>query len=66
MGALLLTDAATGDVVALDYRKALSQRQDRRGNIREVRLRIPRGTRLPPRLDAHVIVDVFPLARRRL
>ena len=66
VGALLLTDAATGDVVALDYRKALSQRQDRRGNIREVRLRIPRGTRLPPRLDAHVIVDVFPLARRRL
>ena len=66
VGALLLTDAATGDVVALDYRKALSQRQDRRGNIREVRLRIPRGTQLPPRLDAHVIVDVFPLARRRL
>ena len=28
-----------------------------------MRLRIPRGTPLPPRLDAHVIVDVFPLAR---
>jgi len=64
--ALLLTDAAGGEVIGLPYRKALSQRPDRGGDIREIRLRIPRGTRLPPRIEAYVIVDVFPLARRRL
>jgi hypothetical protein len=61
---LLLTDAASGDVVALDYEKALSERLDRRGNIREIRVRIPSGTRLPKRVRAHVIADVFPLGAR--
>ncbi len=63
--AILLTDAATGAVVSLDYRKAISLRTSR-GAIREVRLRIPPGTVLPARMRAYVIADVFPLADREL
>jgi hypothetical protein len=63
--AILLTDAQTGAVVSLDYRKAISLKL-RRGAIREVRLRIPAGTTLPGRIRAYVITDVFPLAEREL
>jgi outer membrane protein assembly factor BamB len=63
--AILLTDAASGTVVSLDYRKAISLRL-RRGAIREVRLRVPAGTTLPGRIRAYVITDVFPLAEREL
>jgi outer membrane protein assembly factor BamB len=63
--AILLTDAASGAVVSLDYRKAVSLKL-RRGSIREVRLRIPAGTDLPGRIRAYVITDVFPLAEREL
>jgi hypothetical protein len=64
--AVLLTDADTGEVVSLDYRKLLSLALSRRGGIREVRLRIPAGTELPARIKAYVIADVFPLAEREL
>jgi hypothetical protein len=63
--AILLTDADSGAVVSLDYRKAISLRL-RRGAISQVRLRIPAGTVLPARIKAFVITDVFPLAEREL
>jgi len=63
--AILLTDAASGAVVSLDYRKQISVKL-RRGAISEVRLRIPMGTTLPGRIRAYVITDVFPLAEREL
>ena len=63
--AILLTDAASGAVVSLDYRKAISLKV-RDGSIREVRLRIPAGTNLPGRIRAYVITDVIPLAEREL
>jgi hypothetical protein len=63
--AILLTDAATGAVVSLDYRKMISLKLSR-GSIREVRLRIPSGTDLPERINAYVITDAFPLAEREL
>jgi hypothetical protein len=63
--AILLTDASTGDVVALDYKKALSLGVVR-GSIREIRLRLPAGTVLPARVRAYVIADVFPLDAREL
>jgi outer membrane protein assembly factor BamB len=63
---LLLVDEASGTPVPLDYRKALSTRVDGRGNLREVRLRIPAGTAVPQRLAAYVIADVFPLLARPL
>lgn len=63
--AILLTDAATGSVVSLDYRKAISLTVSR-GAIREVRLRIPAGTDLPARVNAYVITDAVRLAEREL
>jgi outer membrane protein assembly factor BamB len=64
--AILLTDAVTGAPVALDYRRALRTRTDMRGNLHEVRLRVPAGTILPATVRAHVIADVFPIPSRRL
>jgi hypothetical protein len=63
--AILLTDAATGSVVSIDYRKAISLKLAR-GSIREVRLTVPPGTALPARIKAFVITDVYPLAEREL
>jgi hypothetical protein len=63
---ILLTDAATGDPVALDYRALTEQVLDAEGNIAAARLRIPAATALPDRVRAYVIVDVFPLAVRDL
>ena len=63
--AILLTDAAGGDVVSLDYRKALSHRVEG-GAIRAVRLALPAETELPRRVRGYVIADVSPLAVREL
>jgi len=63
--AILLTDADTGAVVSLDYRKAISLKLAR-GAIRQVRLRIPAGTSLPGRIRAYVITDAVALAEREL
>jgi outer membrane protein assembly factor BamB len=61
-----LVDAATGQPVALDALAGARTATDRAGNIRAVTLAIPRGTRLPQRLRAYVVADVFPLAAHRL
>ena len=58
--AILLTDAASGDVVSLDYKKAMSLDVEG-GAIRAVRLALPAGAELPARMKAYVIADVFPL-----
>jgi hypothetical protein len=63
--AVLLTDAHTGEVVSLDYRKAISLGVAR-GAIREDRLALPPQTDLPARMKAYVIADVFPMAEREL
>lgn len=63
--AILLTDAAGGEVVSLDYKKALSLDIEA-GAIRGVRLALPAGTELPSRLKAYVIADVFPLKAAQL
>ncbi|HWE32236.1 MAG TPA: PQQ-binding-like beta-propeller repeat protein [Solirubrobacteraceae bacterium] len=61
VAAILLSDAATGAPVALDYQADTTSRTDAR-RITGVRLTIPAGTRLPARLRAYVIVDAFPIA----
>ncbi|HEY2770224.1 MAG TPA: PQQ-binding-like beta-propeller repeat protein [Solirubrobacteraceae bacterium] len=58
---ILLTDAATGDAVGLDYRAETSQAADGRGNIVQAKLAIPAGTSLPTSIRAYAIADVFPL-----
>ena len=66
LASILLVDADTATPVSLDYRSLTTPVTDERGDIREVRLRIPAGTQLPARLQAYVIADVFPLAVRDL
>jgi outer membrane protein assembly factor BamB len=57
---ILLTDAATGRPVGLDYAKLSAFRDGR------VTVRLPAGTALPERLRATVLADVFPLAETPL
>ena len=62
VAAILLADAGTYAPVTLDYQANTSLSATAGGNIDGVRLTIPRGTRLPRRLRAYVIVDSFPLS----
>jgi hypothetical protein len=62
LASIVLTDAATGAPVPLDYRGLTEQVLDAAGNVTGVVLRLPAGTSLPDRLRSHLIVDVFPLA----
>ncbi|MFL5839254.1 MAG: hypothetical protein ACJ77Z_02245, partial [Thermoleophilaceae bacterium] len=54
---ILLTDAATGTPLALDYAASTSVTSD--GN--QIRLKIPAGTTMPETVRAWAIADVFPL-----
>jgi hypothetical protein len=63
VAAILLTNAATGAPVALDYHADTTVRTNGKGKIVAVRLAIPAGTRLPARVRAHVIIDAFPIAQ---
>ena len=66
LGSILLIDRRTAKPVSLDYQANTTNLRDRRGNIRAIRLRIPAATLLPADIEAWVIADVFPLARRGL
>ncbi|MFA5890001.1 MAG: PQQ-binding-like beta-propeller repeat protein [Actinomycetota bacterium] len=59
---IMLSDAVTGEVVAVDYRGGMTTETGATGDVAQVRLTIPRGTGLPDSLRVHVIADVFPLA----
>jgi hypothetical protein len=61
---ILLTDASSGDVVPITYRKNTSVTKDRRGNVASVKLVIPAGTSMPASVRAYVIGDVYPLLVR--
>jgi outer membrane protein assembly factor BamB len=63
---ILLVDAAQAAPVYLDYHAHLRAAADTAGNLAAVTLALPPGLRLPPRLTAVVICDVFPLAQRTL
>ena len=66
VAAILLTDAATGAVVNVNYQSYTSERRDKRRNLVGVHLRIPSSTSLPARVRGYVVTDVFPLASRVL
>jgi outer membrane protein assembly factor BamB len=59
---ILLTDAASGAPVGLDYPADATTTKDAHGNIAQVKLTIPAGTSLPATVKAYVIADVFPIA----
>jgi hypothetical protein len=63
---ILLTDAQTGEVVPITYRKNTTITKDKRGNIASVRLSIPAGTAVPASVRAYVVTDVYPLLVRVL
>jgi hypothetical protein len=58
---IVLVDAAATEAVYLDYHARLAQQASSEGNLSAVRLSLPRGLRLPRKLQAHVMLDVFPL-----
>ena len=61
---IVLTDAATGDVVPIAYRKQTTVSKDARGNIRSAKLTIPAGTSMPASVRVYVVADVYPLLAR--
>jgi len=56
---LALYDAETLEAVSLDYHALLSARTDSAGDLRSVRLEIPKGTPLPKKLRVSLMLDVF-------
>jgi outer membrane protein assembly factor BamB len=63
---LLLRDPATGEVITFDYHANLRAAADEAGNLRTITLTVPPNVELPARVEAIVLLDVFPLARRTL
>jgi hypothetical protein len=61
---IVLTDADSGDVVPITYRKDTTVTKDARGNIASVKLAIPAGTTMPASVRAYVVSDVYPLLAR--
>ena len=63
---ILLVDAVRRQAVYLDYHQNLSAAADEVGNLATAALAIPAGTRLPEKLEAVVLLDVFPLYKQKL
>jgi outer membrane protein assembly factor BamB len=66
VAAILLTDAATGAPVALDYRPDTTLSTNPGDQITGLRLTIPVGTALPASIDAYVILDAFPIGQTHI
>jgi hypothetical protein len=60
---IVLTDAATGAPVGLNYSANLKDIADGHGDIQRAQLTIPAGTSLPAKIRAYVVADVFPLGQ---
>jgi hypothetical protein len=63
---LLLVDASTQEAVYMDYKAALSTKTNTAGNIESVTLTLAEGLALPEKLNAYVILDVFPIFQKSL
>jgi hypothetical protein len=61
---LLLVDRSTHEAVYMDYKANLTTKADNAGNIQSVTLALPKGMVLPEKLDAYVILDVFPILHK--
>jgi hypothetical protein len=60
---IVLTDAATGAPVGLNYSANLKDIANGHGDIQRAQLTIPAGTSLPAKIRAYVVADVFPLGQ---
>lgn len=63
---LLLVDPERSEAVPLDYHANLLAQAAEDGNLHSIHLIIPKGTGLPPRLRAYVMLDVFPFHQQEL
>jgi len=63
---ILLVDPERVEAILLDYHACLLAQADDDGNLHSVRLLIPKGTHLPSRLRAYVMLDVFPFHQQEL
>ncbi len=58
---LLLVDSSTNEAVYMDYKANLSTIEDKDGNVQSVTLTLPGDMLLPERMQAFVMLDVFPV-----
>ena len=63
---LLLADADLLEPVRLDYHRELKAQATPAGDLHSVWLEIPPGTEMPEKLQAYVILDVYPIHSERL
>jgi hypothetical protein len=64
--AILLVDRQKGEAIDLDYHNNLEQLGDELGNLRQIKLALPKGKRLPEKTSVYVILDLFPLYESKL
>jgi outer membrane protein assembly factor BamB len=64
--AILLVDRQKRAAVDLDYHNNLELLGDELGNLRQIRLTLPKGKQLPEKICAYVILDVFPIHHSKL
>ena len=63
---IVLTDAATGALVPLDYKASTTTTEGSGGELERTTLQIPAGVTLPATVRATVVTDAFPLDARNL
>ena len=63
---IALVDELAGLVIPLDYHTALTHETSLEGDIKTIRLELPKGLALPGITAAYVLLDVFPAYRQAL
>jgi hypothetical protein len=63
---ILLVDMDKIEAVSLDYHKNLLAQSAEDGNLRSERLMIPKSASMPKRLQAFVMLDVYPFYQQLL
>ncbi len=63
---ILLMDELTTEAIYLDYHANLSAQADAQGNLKSVRLVVPKGIQIDENTQAVVMLDVFPFYQKSL
>jgi hypothetical protein len=63
---LLLVDPSTNEAIYIDYKANMSTTADANGNVQTVALNLPKGITLPEKIQAHVMLDVFPVYQQTI